>query len=190
MATLTGKNLLQSIIETTGVEINALIFNTLSAKLQQMIDNGTYSKLAAAIAMSGFSTVINDATEIGDLSDAVETNAALIKAEAEDTNNDNLELLSAAQSKSATISGIDHDTLVPVDNYIVAALYEGGSWLDFQNASDPITYSFNETLPPEYSWSDTSGWQPVASHVRDVIDEVMSITDGFILPDIEKVSNG
>jgi len=85
MATLTGEKLLNSIIESTEVEINALIFNTLSAKLQQMIDNGTYSKLAAAIAMSGFSTVINGATDIGDLSDAVETNAALIEAAGEDT---------------------------------------------------------------------------------------------------------
>jgi V8-like Glu-specific endopeptidase len=94
MATLTGENLLHSIIQTTGVEINALIFNTLSAKLQQMIDNGTYSKLAAAIAMSGFSSVINDATEISELSDAVETNAALIEAASDQT----------------TYVGADHDT--------------------------------------------------------------------------------
>jgi hypothetical protein len=103
---------------------------------------------------------------------------------------DNADLLPTAQSKSATISGIDHDTLVPLDNYIVRALYEGDSWLNFQDASGPVTYSFNDTLPPEYTRSDTRDWQPVASHVRDVIDEVMSITDGIILPDIEKVSNG
>jgi len=190
VAILTGTNLLNSIIESIGVEINTLIFNTLSAKLQQMIDKGTYSKLAAAVAMSGFSTAINDLTQIGVLSDAVETNAALIEAAAEDSSNDNADLLSAAQSKSATIPGIDHDTLLPLDNYILAALYEGDSWLNFQNVSDPITYSFNETLPSEYTGSDTSGWQSLASHVRDVVDEIMSITDGIILPDIEKVSSG
>ncbi|MDD4273495.1 MAG: hypothetical protein PHG14_07190 [Desulfobacter postgatei] len=39
MVTLTGENLLNSIIETTDVEINVLIFNTLSVKLQQMIND-------------------------------------------------------------------------------------------------------------------------------------------------------
>ena len=84
MATLTGENLLNSIIETTGVEINVLIFNTLSVKLQQMIDHGTYSKLAAATAMSGFSTAINTAGEITALSDAIETNTDLIEYADED----------------------------------------------------------------------------------------------------------
>ncbi len=189
MASLTGENLLNSIIVTTGVEINALIFNTLSAKLQQMIYNGTYSKLAAAIAMSGFSTVINDATAISELSSAVETNAALIEAGSEDTNNDTADLLTAAQGKGATISGIDYDTLVPLDSYIVSALYEGDSWLNFQDATDPVTYSFNETLPPEYTWPDTRDWQPLTSPVRDVVEEIMSIADGIILPDIEKISS-
>lgn len=190
MATLTGENLLNSIIETTGVEISTLVFNTLSAKLQQMIYNGTYSKLAAAIAMSGFSTAINDTTAISELSSVVETNAALIEATPEDTNNDDADLLTASQSKSITIPGIDYDTLVPLDNYIIAALYEGDSWLNFQDAADPITYSFNETLPPEYIDSgDTAHWQPLTSTVRDVVDEVMSITDGIILPDIENISS-
>jgi S-layer protein len=83
MATMTGTNLLESIIESTGVEVNALISATLSANLQQMIDNGTYSNLAASIAMSGFSTTINDATGITELIDGVEANAALIEAAAD-----------------------------------------------------------------------------------------------------------
>lgn len=83
MATMTGTNLLESIVESTGVELNGLVSAILSAKLQQMIDNGSYSKLAASIAISGFSTLINDATGIRDLSDAVEANAALIAAATE-----------------------------------------------------------------------------------------------------------
>ena len=102
------------------------------------------------------------------------------------SNNDNTDLLSAAQSKSASIPGINHDTLVPLNSSMVATLYEGDSWLNFQNVSDPIIYSFNETLPPEYTGSDTSAWQPVPSNVREVIDEVISIADGMILTDIEK----
>jgi hypothetical protein len=84
MAVKTGSNLLLSIIESTGAEVNNLIRLTLSAKLQQMIDSGTYSKLAAGIAMSGFSTSINDRTGIKELGDAIEKNAALIEAAAED----------------------------------------------------------------------------------------------------------
>lgn len=84
MATLTGTNLLDSIIDSTGIEPNALIYATLSAKLQQMIDNGTYSKLAASIAISAFSTQINAATEALDLADTIETNVALIEAAADD----------------------------------------------------------------------------------------------------------
>jgi hypothetical protein len=49
----------------------------LSAKLQQMIDNGTYSKLAASIAISGFSTAINAATNINELSDTESSDYAI-----------------------------------------------------------------------------------------------------------------
>jgi S-layer protein len=84
MATLTGTNLLDSIIDSTGIEPNALIYATLSAKLQQMIDNGTYSKLAASLAISGFSTQINAATEALDLADTIEANVALIQAAADE----------------------------------------------------------------------------------------------------------
>jgi hypothetical protein len=56
------------------------------------------------------------------------------------------------------------------------------------STAEPITYSFNETLPPEYTGSDTQGWEPVATPVRDVIHEVMAAADGVILPDIESVS--
>jgi hypothetical protein len=93
-----------------------------------------------------------------------------------------------AYSQSVAIAGIDQDSLIGMTDPIVAALYEGDSWLDLQGVSDPITYSFNEILPPEYTGSDTQGWQPVANNVRDVIHEVMAAADGVILPDIEWVS--
>ena len=80
MATLTGTNLLDSIVESTGADVNDLVRATLAARLQQMIDNGTFSNLAASVAISGFSSTINDATEINELSDIVEENAALIEA--------------------------------------------------------------------------------------------------------------
>lgn len=83
MATLTGANLLDSILQSTGVTLNALVTATLTAKLQQMIDNGTYSDLASSIASSGFSTDINTATEVPDLSDAITINRGLIEAAAD-----------------------------------------------------------------------------------------------------------
>ncbi len=98
------------------------------------------------------------------------------------------DLQADAYSRSVTIAGIDQDSLIGMTDPMVAALYEGDSWLDLQSVSDPITYSFNETMPPEYTGSDTQGWQPVADNVRDVIHEVMAAADGVILPDIESVS--
>jgi Ca2+-binding RTX toxin-like protein len=88
LLTPSGDDLLGSIIDTElgseDGEVNSLIFNTLSARLDQMIDNETYSKLSASIAMSAFSTVINDATEISSLTDAVEDANNALFAEAAD----------------------------------------------------------------------------------------------------------
>jgi hypothetical protein len=105
-----------------------------------------------------------------------------------DPGDDNDTLQADAFDRSVTIAGIDHDSLIGMTDPMVAALYEDDSWLNFQKASEPITYSFNETLPPEYTGSDTQGWEPVANNVRDVIHEVMAAADGVILPDIESVS--
>ena len=110
MATITGINLLNSIILSTGNEINALVRATLSAKLQQMIDNGTYSKLAASIAISGFSTTINDTTTIKDLSDGVEKNAALISAE-EDGAVDDIVFPPIGETPTFTLISTDQGTL-------------------------------------------------------------------------------
>ncbi|MGM0654274.1 MAG: hypothetical protein ACQETR_02985 [Thermodesulfobacteriota bacterium] len=97
MATLTGDNLLGSIIESSGVELNILIHATLTAKLQQMIDNHTYSKLAAGIAMSGFSTEIRGTMNINQLSNVIETNSNLI-ADAEEGEVDQIDFPSEVTS--------------------------------------------------------------------------------------------
>ena len=129
MAAMTGENLLNSIIESTGVEISTLIFNTLSAKLQQMIDNGTYSNLAASIAMSSFSTGINGATEIGDLSDTVETNAGLIEAAADQAAVDEIDFppIGGGDTTPPTLDSFtpaDDATEVPVDADLVFTFSE------------------------------------------------------------------
>lgn len=122
----------------------------------------------------------------GSTYNAVFVNGAI---ELDDSSATDPDLLSVVQGKSTIIPGIDYDNLVPLENYILNALYEGDSWLNFQDASDSITYSFNETLPPEYIDSgDTADWQPLTSTVRDVVGEVISITDGIILPDIEAIA--
>jgi hypothetical protein len=110
MATLTGENLLGSIIESSGVELNVLIHATLTAKLQQMIDTHTYSKLAASIAMSGFSTGIRDAINIKQLSDAIETNSGLIEA-SEEGDVDQIDFPSIGNEEEVTNVDIDTGTL-------------------------------------------------------------------------------
>ena len=105
MATLTGEHLLASIIESSGVEVNILIRATLTAKLQLMIDNNTYSKLAAGITMSGFSTEINAAADITDLSDAIEINQGLIEAAADEAAIDAIDFPSLEE-----VTSVDIDT--------------------------------------------------------------------------------
>lgn len=114
----------------------------------------------------------------------------IINSTSETHGNDNAALLSIARSESVHISGIDNNSLLSQESPTVAALYEGDSWLNYQNTSESITYSFNESLPPEYINSgDATGWQPLASNVREVVDEIISISDGLILPDIEENSS-
>jgi hypothetical protein len=167
MATMTGKNLLESIIKSAGVEINNLILATLSAKLQQMIDNGTYSKLAASIAMSGFSTVINDATEIGELNDAVETNAALIEAAEEDGVEDivfppigyvDIDTAAFPTQTDFDASGDAYNFLddASISNYAVIENFSADDTISFVNA-DVGDYAFSnegEDVTLSYNYND------------------------------------
>lgn len=63
MATVTGQNLLAAIQSSSGVTLNPVLQATLSARLQQMLDNGSYSSLSATIAMQGFSSQIKDVVD-------------------------------------------------------------------------------------------------------------------------------
>jgi hypothetical protein len=189
MATVTGTNLLDSVLAETGANLSGPAKLVTAARVQQMIDSGFDSGLDIALVLSAASSEIRLVSPVlVGLASVIDAAKSTISG-SEDPNTDNADLLSAAQSKSAAISGIDHDSLVPLDNYIIATLYEGDSWVNFQDASDPITYSFNEILPSEYTWLDPLDWQPLTSTVRDVADEIMFITDGIILPDIEEISS-
>lgn len=160
MATMTGQYLLESIIESTGAEVNALIRLTLSARIQQMIENGTYSKLAASIAMSGFSTTINDRTTIMELSNAVETNVALIEAATEGTV-DQIVFPTAGNGGqgtttiSADIGAIDNfeslDALsgsfiftddASVENFLVISNFTADDQIQIHNLPAGATYEF------------------------------------------------
>lgn len=80
-----------------------------------MIDNGTYSKLAASIAMNGFRTTIKTATAINELSDAVEANATLIEATVEGTV-DYIVFPPVGVAPASTLVSADQGNLeVPVD---------------------------------------------------------------------------
>jgi hypothetical protein len=76
----------------------------LTAKLQQMINNNTYSKLAAGIAMSGFSTEINAAAKITGLIDAIEINQGLIEAATDEAAIDAIDFPSLEEVTSVDIN--------------------------------------------------------------------------------------
>ena len=54
----TGSNLLVAIQASTGVTLNPVLRAVTTAKLQQLVDNGTFSALSASIAIQAFSTEI------------------------------------------------------------------------------------------------------------------------------------
>jgi hypothetical protein len=55
MATLTGANLVASILETTGIELSTVEQALISQKVQYDIDNGTNSSLSATLTLMGLS---------------------------------------------------------------------------------------------------------------------------------------
>lgn len=56
MATVTGATLLAGIQSSTGITLNAVLQGSLAAKLQQLLDSGTYSAQAASAFVQGFSS--------------------------------------------------------------------------------------------------------------------------------------
>lgn len=80
MALKTGMNVLESIIQASGAEVNSLVKNILAAKLQNLIDNGLLNKVTSAVAMSGYSSEIKTATgdNLETLKNSVEDNINII----------------------------------------------------------------------------------------------------------------
>jgi len=62
-----GAGLLSNVTSASGIQLNDLIFNTLAAKIQQMMDNDTYSDLAASTAIFGSSSSFRDSMGMGEL---------------------------------------------------------------------------------------------------------------------------
>ncbi|MDY0191816.1 MAG: M10 family metallopeptidase [Desulfuromonas sp.] len=186
MATQNAGALLDAVLTSTGAKLSRLFHEVLEVRLQSAIDVGITSNLALAAVLGAnvqiAETLVGAANPLFRLMDIVDQ--AKTTAWIDDNTDD---LLVSALNASVVISGIDSDSLLPLYSPTVSALYDGDSWLNFQNSTDSITYSFNETLPSEYSWSDTRDWQTVGTHARNVIDEIMSLVDGVILPDIERV---
>lgn len=186
MATQNAGVLLDAVLTSTGAKLSRLFHEVLEVRLQSAIDVGITSNLALAAVLGAnvqiAETLVGAANPLFRLMDIVD------QAKTTAWTDDNIDdLLVSALNASVVISGIDSDSLLPLYSPTVSALYDGDSWLSFQDVSDSLTYSFNETLPSEYTWPDTRSWQTVEPHVRDVIDEIVSIVDGVILSDIEKV---
>ena len=62
-----GTALLTDITNEAGIDLNDILFNSLSAKLQQMIGNDTYSNLAASAAIMGFNNQFRDSFNLDEL---------------------------------------------------------------------------------------------------------------------------
>lgn len=80
MATITGQSLVDAIQASTGVTLNPLLQATLAARLQQQLDTGTYSPLAAAVAIQGFSTEIKAVVDANGGSTAFSTHLTEVAA--------------------------------------------------------------------------------------------------------------
>ena len=62
-----GAGLLSDVTSASGIQLNDLIFNTLATKIQQLMDNDTYSDLAASTAIFGFSSSFRNSMDMEDL---------------------------------------------------------------------------------------------------------------------------
>ena len=70
------------------------------------------------------------------------------------------------------------------DDFPARALDSGYHW-----SGETITYSFNETIPPEYytNFSFVNGWEPLDSEDREIVREVFSKLDDFLAVDFVEV---
>ncbi len=84
MAIMTGTNLLDSIIESTGAVINPVQRAGLIARIDQMIAAGTASKMALAAVVLNFSTDMRSKVTAAELIDGIEQNQTLIENAADD----------------------------------------------------------------------------------------------------------
>lgn len=83
MATVTGASLVAGIESSTGVTLNAVLKASLTAKLQQMIDKGTYSATSAAVAIQAFSSQIKTVVDANGGTAAFVNNVTAVKTAVE-----------------------------------------------------------------------------------------------------------
>jgi len=162
MALLTGKKLLDSIIGSTNADVNTLIQSILSVKLQQMMDNGTYSKLGAAIAMSGFSSSIRDSKNIIDLSNTIGINTISIEDDTIITKNDSTTInFSSEKSIYKAEDGIPETFIYEIDSsdFVIQSLESGNIYLQNFNTTED-TLILKDTL---------SGTTSTSSFLDDII---------------------
>ncbi len=83
-------------------------------------------------------------------------------------------------------SYIDNDlsTLSNLDTYGVAELYSGHKWEDDTHT---ITYSFNATLPDEYSDKDSQNWEELNSTQKDAVHNIMDGLSNLLNVNFEEV---
>lgn len=144
MATVTGANLLASIIESTGVEVNSIIQNSLTMRLQTLLDNGFTSTMVLGTAMRAFSTAIEGAVTMNELMVDITTNIALIEVADEPviTLSVDIGTLEVPESLSASGSSYIFTDDADILNCVIISGFTTNDSIHVSNASDG-EYSFS-----------------------------------------------
>jgi len=133
----------------------------------------------------------NTALRIGFLGTTAKTYLQLI---ASIPNLTGVNLESEASSYSSILSGIDDTSLLGSTHYAVKALNSGIKW-----TTDAITYSFNESVPTDYTTNSTAtaslsnnivtGWSAASDNVRAGVEMIVPLVNDLINLNINATSD-
>lgn len=97
---------------------------------------------------------------------------------------------SSASSKSKVNTTYDSSSFLTTDNNIIQSLNSSivnpyQKWTSLN-----LGYSFNSSMPSEYTGNDAIGWEPVKVELQSVADSIMTMIDNIITPKISKLTPG
>jgi len=97
---------------------------------------------------------------------------------------------SSASSKSKVNTTYDSSSFLTTDNNIIQSLNSSIVNPYQKWTSSNLGYSFNSSMPSEYTGNNARGWEPVKVEVQEVADSIMVTVDNIIAPKISKLAPG